>query len=58
MILREGHRKGFVDDKTREKLEKEEAKIRQAAKELETHEKKAGACVVPVWFPVGMLKYV
>lgn len=38
-----GYRKGFIDDKTREKMAKEEAKIREAAKEMEKQEKKAKA---------------
>ncbi|KIJ27677.1 hypothetical protein M422DRAFT_271098, partial [Sphaerobolus stellatus SS14] len=36
-------RKGFIDEKTREKMAKDEAKIREAAKELEKQEKQAKA---------------
>ncbi|KAF8518902.1 replication factor RFC1 C terminal domain-containing protein [Gautieria morchelliformis] len=37
-----GTREGIIDDKTREKIAKEEAKIREAAKELERREKTVG----------------
>jgi hypothetical protein len=42
------YRKGFIDDKTREKMAKEEVKIREAAKELERREKTAGGYVLAV----------
>ena len=37
----ETSRKGFIDGKTLEKMEKEEAKIREAARELEKRETRA-----------------
>lgn len=46
LYLMQSHRKGFIDDKTRDKLEKEDAKIRAAAKELEKREKAAGGYVL------------
>lgn len=56
--LTQKHREGFIDDKTREKLEKEEAKIQAAAKELEKRVMKAGAYVVVCFVLVLGFQYL
>lgn len=49
IATRKGLGNGKIDDKTKKKMEKEEAEIKKAAKEMESREKKSGDTSTQLW---------
>ncbi|KAH6890105.1 purine nucleotide binding protein [Coprinopsis sp. MPI-PUGE-AT-0042] len=49
IATRKGLGNGKIDDKTKKKMEKEEAEIKKAAKEMESREKKDGNTATQLW---------